>query len=374
MKNNNHYNPPISQGCPVLDYEVNIEIDGTFYGCCWTTDHKFDSIEELRNWQAEQKKVFIKRRWPEACKVCMVKEKNSNFSLRVDQIRSQYPDYNPLTSQPKILQSQVSLKNLCNFACIICTPTSSSGIYDLSKNFDSLPKNWISENTKWIDSKETMEKFTSQAKLLKKLTLLGGEPSMIKEYIPFLKELPDTVKILVVTNASLYKKEFVNELKRFKTLNWCYSVDGFGKINDAVRLNSNWTNIEKNIKQLQKDFPNSSHTLTPTWSNFTLPHWKKLYKFAKNNDMWYGPEAFFQQVIQHPEHLRPTYLSDKTKSEVIQSMSKLGYHKHIQRYFREPKNMDKHSINKQYQYLKDIAMFKGIDYEKLFPHIYQDTI
>ncbi len=127
-------------------------------------------------------------------------------------------------------------------------------------------------------------------------------------------------------------------------------------------------------KQLQKDFPNSSHTLTPTWSNFTLPHWKKLYKFAKNNDMWYGPEAFFQQVIQQPEHVRPKILSDKTKSEVIQAMGKVGYHKHIQRYFREPKNMDKHSINKQYQYLKDIAMFKGIDYEKLFPHIYQDTI
>ena len=364
--------PPISQGCPVLDYEVNIEIDGTFYGCCWTTDYRFDSIEKLRHWQAQQKKLFTQSRWPPACKICMTKERNTNFSLRVEQIRSQYPDYDPLTSQPKILQSQVSLKNLCNFACIICTPTSSSGIYDLSKNFDSLPKNWISENTKWIDSKETMEKFTSQAKLLKKLTLLGGEPSMIKEYIPFLKELPDTVKILVVTNASLYKEEFVNELKRFKTVNWCYSVDGFGKINDAVRLNSNWTNIEKNIKQLQKDFPNSSHTLTPTWSNFTLPHWKKLYKFAKDNNMWYGPEAFFQQVIQHPEHLRPTYLSDSIKEQVLNSLKKFRWHIYVQRYLLEPKIMDKHSIEKQHQTLKNIAMFKGINYEKLFPHIYQD--
>jgi len=364
--------PPVSQGCPVLDYEVNIEVDGTFYGCCWTTDYRFKSIKKLRRWQAEQKKIFTQNLWPEACKICMTKERNTNFSLRVEQIKENYPGYNPLISQPNILQSQVSLKNLCNLACIICTPTSSSGIYDLSKNFNFLPTNWTSKGSKWIDSKETMAKFTRQAKSLQRLTLLGGEPFMIKEYIPFLKELPDTVKILIVTNASLYKQEFVNELKRFKTVNWCYSVDGFGEINDAVRLNSNWTNIEKNIKQLKKDFPDSFHNLTPTWSNFTLPHWKKLYKFAKDNNMWYGPEAFFQQVIQHPEHLRPTYLSDNTKEQILNSLKKFRWHIYIQRYLSEPKIMDKHSIEKQHQTLKDIAMFKGINYEKLFPHIYQD--
>lgn len=374
MKNKKNRIPPVSQGCPILDYEVNIEIDGTFYGCCWTTDYRFSSVEELRDWQAQQKRVFTKNKWPSACEVCKVREKNTNYSLRVEQIQAQYSNYDPLTSQPQILQSQVNLKNLCNYACIICTPTSSSGIYDLGKNFDNLPTNWQPAKPKWIDSKETMAKFTTHAKSLQKLTLLGGEPFMIKEYIPFLKELPDTVKILIVTNASLYKEEFVKELKKFKQVNWCYSVDGFGEINDAVRLNSKWADVEKNIKQLQKDFPNSFHNLTPTWSNFTLPHWKQLYKFAKKNNMWYGPQAFFHQVIQSPEHLRPTYLSQKTKIKLLQSMSKLGYQKYVQRYLTEPKNMDKHSINKQHQYLKDIAMFKGIDYEKLFPHIYQDAI
>lgn len=88
--------------------------------------------------------------------------------------------------------------------------------------------------------------------------------------------------------------------------------------------------------------------------------------------MWYGPEAFFQQVIQHPEHLRPTYLSDNTKEQILNSLKKFRWHIYIQRYLSEPKIMDKHSIEKQHQTLKDIAMFKGINYEKLFPHIYQD--
>lgn len=367
--------PKLSVGCPVFDYEVNIEVDGKYYGCCHTTDYNFKTIKELKIWQQDQKNIMLKNKWPKACEVCKVREEKTKFSLRVDQIQNIYPQYNGNTTIPELRQSQISLKNLCNYACIICSPYASSGIYDLAKKVNELPSNWgSSEDSKWFDAKDKLDEYLCYANNLERLTLLGGEPFIIKEYIPFLKKLSSDIRILIVTNASVYNKEMIKELKRFKRVDFCYSIDAYGIINDATRLNSNWNDIERNVFALQKEFPNSCHDLAPTWSNFTIPHWKKLYKWATKNGLWSGPEGFFQNVIRSPEHLRVNNIPDDIKQTIVKQLAKTNftYPSYIQQYLFEPQKLDKHYKEDQYRRLANIAMIKGINYQKLFPYIYQD--
>ena len=198
---------------------------------------------------------------------------------------------------------------------------------------------------------------------------------MIKEYIPFLKKLSRNTHIVIVTNASMYNKEIVKELKRFKRVDFCYSIDAYGTINEATRLNSKWSDIERNVLTLQKDFPNSLHNVAPTWSNFTMPYWKSIYQWTVKNGLWNGPDGFFQNVIQWPEHLKVNNLSEKVKKSIKRELleTNSSFPKYIQQYMSEPQTLDKHYKQEQYRQLANIAMSKGIDYQKLFPHIYQDT-
>lgn len=367
--------PKLSVGCPILDYEVNLDTDGTYYGCCHTTDYKFETIKELTAWKQEQKNIMLLNEWPEACKVCKIREEKTKFSLRIDQIQHVHPKYNGSTTTPKLLQGQINLINLCNYACIICTPDSSSGIYDLAKKSTEIPSNWETPNyPKWFNAKGKLDEYLSGVNNLERLTLLGGEPFMIKEYIPFLKKLSRNTYILIVTNASMYNKEIVKELKRFKRVDFCYSIDAYGTINEATRLNSKWSNIERNVLTLQKDFPNSLHNVAPTWSNFTMPYWKSLYRWTVKNGLWSGPDGFFQNVIQWPEHLKINNLSEKVKKSIKRELLETdsSFPKYIQQYMSEPQTLDKHYKQEQYRRLANIAMSKGIDYQKLFPHIYQD--
>ena len=202
--------------------------------------------------------------------------------------------------------------------------------------------------------------------------MLGGEPFMIKEYIPFLRDLHKDVDILIVTNASLYNNEMVNELKKFQRVDFCYSVDGYGEVNNAVRLNSNWDDVERNMLKFQKEFPNSFHNLTPTWSNFTIWHFKKLQDWAQQNDMWYGGEGFCQNVIQNPEHLKLQYLSSEAKETIIKMLKKRKMHKYFLKYFYQPCTIPSRKLKEQYIILRDIAASKNIDYNKIFPHIYRN--
>ena len=145
----------LSLGCPILDYEVNLEVDGKYYGCCHTTDYNFDTVEELTTWKQEQKKIMLENEWPEACKVCKTREYASGASLRTKMLEQNYPNYKAKKAKSEIRQAQITLKNLCNFACIICNPYASSSIYNLSQQFKKVPNNWQNKNTNGLIQKRS---------------------------------------------------------------------------------------------------------------------------------------------------------------------------------------------------------------------------
>ena len=333
-------------------------------------NYKFKNLSELREWQAKQKNKFLKNKWPEACHICKTREKNSNYSIRI--YNQTIHDYNIKSALPQIKDMQVAYKNLCNLSCIMCDVNGSSTIYEYSFGNTQVPDNWKQHGDKkhLVLHNQNLDLVLDAAPSLRKITFLGGEPFLIKEYYTILKKLPASCKILIVTNGTIYNKQFVDELKRFNKLIIMFSVDGYGIVNEALRLNSNWNVIEKNILKIKEQLPNALLSICPTWTSFNIFYWKSLKDWAVKHQL-YNLTGFWQNVITYPEHLKLCYLSENCKQYIL-AQSDAEIKNMLSNWFTEPQTIDREIIKNQWCILNDIGKSKGFDYKTLFLHIYQD--
>lgn len=360
----------INKGCPLLDYQISVDTDGMLYPCCNTINYKFDNLADLRNWQQTQKQQFSKNQWPDACSICNHRERNAGFSQRVDS-HAMYK-YDSNTATPTIKDLQVSYKNLCNLSCIMCDVNGSSSVYEYAIANETVPINWNQDGTKHMKvNKKNLELILDAAPTLQNITLLGGEPFLIKEYIPILDKLSDSCVVLVVTNGTVYNHEFIKHLIKFKSLTIMFSVDGYEIVNEALRLNSKWSAVEKNVLRIKKEFPNATVGLCPTWTNFNIFHWEKFYNWSHDAGIYY-PKGFWQNVVEYPEHLKLCYISDNWKEHILNNCANKDVLMMLTSWFNEPQIENIMSIKEQWRILKDVGATNGFDYETLFPHIYKD--
>lgn len=378
----------IEQGCPLLDYEISLDVDKEFYGCCYHGWHKFKNISDLRDWQQEQKQTFLRGEWPEACSVCKKREESVNFSLRIDSLDNEKyraVEYDPLTAVPHVKFLQLAYKNLCNYSCIMCGPSASTNIIDdvdiLKRAHKRAPAHWDTafiqnNNSKKLVSnkRDVFDQILDVASDIKRVSFMGGEPFLIKEYLDLIKLLKNDCYVHINTNGSVFNRDFINELKRFNVdrVTIGYSIDGVGIINDALRLNSNWKNIENNIQKIKEALPKSALGIAPTWSNLNIYYWKDLYDWAiehglLRNDNFSG---FWQNCIEIPQELRLNNLTDEWKERIISDMESQGVPTYKVQFYEPKRDTDQQLIDKL-DILYDVAKSKGFDYAELFPHVYQ---
>ena len=377
----------IEQGCPLLDYEISLDVDKEFYGCCYHGWYKFKTINELREWQQEQKQTFLRGEWPEACGVCKKREESVNFSLRIDSIDTenhqsfrQTEIYDPLTAVPQVKYLQLSYKNLCNYSCIMCGPSASTSIIDdvatLKRADKRAPAHWdtgfIQNNTKIVSNKrDVFGQILDVASDIKRVSFMGGEPFLIKEYLDLIKLLNNDCMIHINTNGSVFNLDFINSLKRFDKISIGFSIDGVGVINEALRLKSDWKNIENNISKMKEALPNCIFGIAPTWSNLNIYYWKDLYKWAierllLRQDNFPG---FWQNCVETPQELRLNNLTDEWKERIITDMEHAGVPTYKVQFYESKDNSD-HELIDKLDILYDVAKTRGFDYAELFPHVY----
>jgi len=356
----------IRDGCCFLD-QVSLALDGGLHSCCRTMNIKFKTFEELRAWQSEQTEKFKNNLWPDACKSCKNSEALTGKSTRTN---GYYNGYNINDPNPKIKYLELSYSNLCNYSCIMCDQTFSSSIYDLAIKLDKKPIHWQINNKKFNNSNIShFDTFLKLAPDIKKVTLIGGEPFLIKEYLTLIKKMSPDACLLIISNASVYNKDFINECKRFNNVSIMFSIDGYGIVNEALRLNSKWKTIEKNILRIKNELPNGNVGLCPAWTNFSIYHWSSLYKWAIKHGL-YDADTFWTNTVDYPAHLKMCHMSSDWKNYIKQSFA--GTKFKIINYLDEETTETDESLVQQYNIVKHVGATKGFDYETLFPHIYKD--
>ena len=260
--------------------------------CCVSDRRQFDSFEEYQNseWLNDIKKTMLKNEWPPACNYCKKKEEQN-----IESDRPMYDKYyNGMNSDFETIDFppyiDIRYSNTCNLKCRMCSPHSSSKIEnEYEKDPESYEKYYGPFNQNQI-----IEGFDFTNKHIRKIKVLGGEPTVDIGLHKFLKNIiaNNTVdKISFTTNGTNLNEHFMKILESVKLKDVTFSVDAVDKTYEYIRTNSKWDIVNKNIHQAFKEMDFSTYgfnvVLTPylAFNINALFNWF-LSLHTKGYDFW----------------------------------------------------------------------------------------
>ena len=133
--------------------------------------------------------------------------------------------------------------NVCNFACVYCSPHYSS------KWARELDVKLTTPNTQQLESFKSY--IFDHAANLKHVYLAGGEPLLMKENLELLEKLNPDVQLRINTNLSKVDTRVFEEVCKFKNVHWTVSVETIEDEYDYVRYGGNWQDFLDNLKIIQ---------------------------------------------------------------------------------------------------------------------------
>ena len=273
--------------------------DGAVKVCCRSAPIGFiqeSSLEEIWNNDSmrEVRRQVLCGERPEVCKPCFDLEDQGVESLRQRHINGVIPEAR-INLYPKALDHlsdnyimpfeiptmEIKLNNLCNLKCRMCHPMDSTAWNDWSevkdlykKEGNFLPDKIIKLNLErkpFLDSFENTDNWwTSFEKLLpyfRRVEFAGGEPLMDPQHyriLDMLKPYGKNIEIKYATNGTtlgISKGRTVHDYwPYFKSVAVNVSLDGIHNVYNHIRTNSNFLQVEKNIKEIQT-IPNVSRVV-----------------------------------------------------------------------------------------------------------------
>ena len=204
---------------PNGEYRTCCMYEKPFKGKYKNIQEAFDSEEnsKIRNRMLSGEKL------PE-CHKCDIDEKHRGKA--VPSYRHFFDRYARYKETPVFKTLEISVSNRCNFKCVTCNER-------FSNQFGPT-----------IDNEIPDEEYFKE---IEELKILGGEPFLDKRNIELLKKVPKNIKLMIVTNCSIFPNEdILNLLSEFKNLNLNISIDGINDIAEFVRHGTKWSRFERN--------------------------------------------------------------------------------------------------------------------------------
>lgn len=285
---------------PWYSTEVSLR-DGTEHVCCWMDHTKFTSREEVQQ-------EFIASDRPDVCSKCWKTEDLGQPSRR--ETNNTFLDYaydldieNIETAairgenyERAIMQLQIG--SVCNGACTTCSGSYSSAWRSLEGNNHLITVEQASVTANY----DRLVRTTNWSEV-KRITLYGGEPLLIRQTYDILRNLfwngNTDCTVSIITNGSITPTKEQQELfKKFTNLNVCVSIDGLGATFDYLRYPLKWDKCVENL-QLYKDIF-SDVSAVCTFSNMNMHHMQDLLN-------WLADQGIKHQMnlVQYPEYFRP---------------------------------------------------------------------
>ncbi|MGZ3722403.1 MAG: twitch domain-containing radical SAM protein, partial [Bdellovibrionales bacterium] len=223
------------------------------------------SDEQILNssYMKNLRKQLLSGEWPEICGRCKVTEEIGGVSRRVDENRhfasltgklleSTAPDG---TIPVEVKSADYRLGNLCNLACRMCNPCSSTPWLKYSQAFAKGSQPFSAEELaefarmNWYESPKFIAYVKTQLPSLEHLHFAGGEPLINPQMEPLLRQCVDlgvakNITLTYNTNLTKISDEIKALWPEFKAVHLYISIDAFGKLNDYIRHPSRWSVID----------------------------------------------------------------------------------------------------------------------------------
>lgn len=297
--------------CGAFNAGITIHPDGKISPCCLTDFRYRKDPNEIKDWTDPWKDL----RSGIACDAC--KKPGDTYKRAFD-------NYVDPTKDFSIKFLDVRNNNLCNLECVNCNT------YYSSKWAKRLGK----ENP--YQSRE----FDYDISHVERIYFAGGEPLMNKTHWEVLDSIqkPNNVDLVYSTNMTLVtsmKEKLAKYWPKFRSIFINASMDGIGKLNDALRPGSKFEVIEKNFTFVQQNFTNCKIVVNPTVNAINIfylrdiENWADSYNTRTRYNMLYHPKSLcvssllpqFKELIPYiPENEQLKQLLDQDTSEHFDDM------------------------------------------------------
>jgi sulfatase maturation enzyme AslB (radical SAM superfamily) len=299
-------------------------------------DLKTESIVEIRNnkkW-IQIKEDLINQKVIGGCELCAIREKRAGWSVRKD-YQNDGNGYSLLDwTDENIQMIEFNGSNICNLACMHCSPKFSTAWIPLAKKMsklNSLGYDLGSDDVVTTANPELIIKNLDELDLskLQMIIFKGGEPLINEETQSILeylleKNILQQTTVYITTNGTIYNSKLVWLLGQAKRCSLLFSIDGHKKLNPYIRWSHrNFATLDRieHTIELMSSYPNidiKMSTSVMSYNIFSLVElrdwWVKLIKKYPNN-VRFDKHVFENVVTTHNVSVRN--LSDATRHELI---------------------------------------------------------
>ena len=270
--------------------------DGAVKVCCrsqpigWIQDDTLENIWNGPQMREVRKKVLSDER-PDVCKPCFDLEDQGVESLRQRHIKNSIPE-SRINLYPNALDNlrndysmpfefptiEIKLNNLCNLKCRMCNPLDSTSWKDWNEvlPFYKKENNYLVPTVQHLvktpgqyigqfdDTDNWWESFEKLLPYFKRVEFAGGEPLMDPQHykiLDMLKPYGKNIEIKYATNGTtlgISKGRTIHDYwPHFRSVAVNVSIDGIHDVYNYIRGNGDFSQVEANIREIQK-IPNVS--------------------------------------------------------------------------------------------------------------------
>lgn len=269
--------------------------DGAVKICCrsqpigWIQEQSLEEVWNSDNMQLVRRQVLNGER-PDVCKPCFDLEDQGVESLRQRHINGVIPEARinlyPDTPLQEIMPfefptMEIKLNNLCNLKCRMCNPLDSTSWQDWNevKPFYEKENNFLVPTVdKLVDrpgqyigpfdnSENWWASFEKLLPYFRRVEFAGGEPLMDPQHykiLDMLKPYGHNIELKYATNGTtlgISKGRTIHDYwPNFRSIAVNVSLDGIHDVYNYIRGNSNFDQVEQNIKEIQS-LPNISRVV-----------------------------------------------------------------------------------------------------------------
>jgi len=225
----------------------------------------------------------------ENCEFCVYQEQTSGLASLREHYLKFYPKYDTF----RLKNIDVRWNNTCNLSCMYCTPEfSSTWAEKLNTSNYSPVKNYQDDLLSFI---------LTHVDDIDEITLVGGEPMLMKQNYELIAKLPDSSRVSIITNLSYDLARLPctpNLLKRPKENTvWNISCENVDQQFEYVRTGGQWQQMETNLKFLVQHWPDQV-VINMVYSMFsafdiveTVERFYQIGIKKFNFQTYYGPSA-----------------------------------------------------------------------------------
>jgi organic radical activating enzyme len=257
-------------------------MNGGMKPCCFgkqdfgnVNDGNWDYFNSTNTGLTVLKQALLDNDGPEYCTGCEEHRWYSTFK--------KIPIHIEKTADFALTSIDARWGNTCQLSCTYCDSYNSSTWGKLEKQI-AVPSRQHAPR-KFRDKIQPLFDFILEnATRLQRVSLVGGEPLLLKENARLLELLPDSVVIDIITNLAvdLENNEVYNELIKRSNVIWHVSMENVGDRFEFVRRGATWKKQIQNLHKLENDLLGDHQhiELQSQYCAYTALNVRELYAFA----------------------------------------------------------------------------------------------